>query len=108
MSRESKMPRLFGVTLATVGGIAFCTSAWNLFVALGPSNVLTAARVMAEAALTRPQELLVLMQTGHSLYAGGAGLVAVALGVVLLRIAQPTYEAAGRGVPAVVAPKGGR
>lgn len=108
MSRESKTPRFFGVTLATVGGIAFCTSAWNLFVALGPSNVLTAAEVMAEAALTRPRELLLLIQTGHSLYAGGAGLVAVALGFVLLRISRTAQQTAGQAVPSAVASAGRR
>lgn len=95
MSRESRVPRFFGVTLATVGGLAVVLSGWNLFVALGPSSVLTAAEVMADALLTRPRELLVLLQTGHSLYVGGAGVVAVALGFVLLRISRTAPQTTG-------------
>jgi hypothetical protein len=83
-------------------------AAWKAFFALGPASVFGAAQDMAEVMLTKPRELIVLIEAGHSLYAGSVGLVAVAVGFVLLRLAQPAPRAAAHGVPATASSEGVR
>lgn len=87
MKTSSRVPRLFGASFLTLGMVAGGLGLWRTLFDPGPKQILSAARAMADVALSRPHELLLLIEAGQALAAGLSGAIAIGLGVFLLRFA---------------------
>lgn len=96
---KSRFPWSLGLILLVVGSVGACLCGWKLLVDLGPASITSAAGTLADVALTKPQELMVLIQAGQSVYVGFAALVTVALGYFLVKVA-PVARRSTVGVPA--------